>query len=219
MSLRSGLVSYPLNGYPVPGFKDTYYSYTFPGDESMVLTSRRRLESPFTLNQPMDNMLINYYNYSFPRSYDYSFPGSSYFSDKIRPYDYYPAITIGSNYYTYDNVNIDPDLRNRVVDYYQDKCEKWLKDTYADLLGYVSVRGSNVEFVKSEGDYSKGSQDIEKKSQFLREHIFRKKYIAEALERYANDSNVKWWDLRAKKSIVKPYLHDFLKAKIKHKIG
>jgi hypothetical protein len=138
------------------------------------------------------------------------------------------GLTIGKSYYSYPDVNSDPDLRNQMVRYYRDKVLQWLKTSFSDLLNYFAIRkgaggADYVDYVKDEKEYSNVNRDSdavkEKKIHHIRKILLSKKLIAKLLEAYTEHSQIKWWDLRKDKPNVKEYLHSKLRHKIKESLN
>jgi len=128
------------------------------------------------------------------------------------------AVTVGSNWFEYDDVNTDPELRNRVVRYFRDKMLEYLNEDGSDLLGYFTVKkkegGDIVEFNKTGDDHKDSASTKLTKIEYIRYNIMSKKFIAKTLEHYTEKKNMKWWDLKANKHSVERYIYSKLKDKI-----
>lgn len=129
------------------------------------------------------------------------------------------AVTVSNNWYQYDDVNSDPQLRNDVVRFFRDLTLEQLKTVFSDLLNYFVVKGKNVEYnnnTNDSGKDNKDSNDIKKiKIDFIHHNLLSKKFIAMLLERYTEIKYMKWWDLRKNKEFVSNYIYDKLKERIK----
>lgn len=130
----------------------------------------------------------------------------------------FPTV-VGTNWFDYDDVDADPEFRNKIVRFFRDKTLVWLKSSFSDLLNYFVIRNGQVELSKDHKDYdreNKDSDDVKnKKIEYIHYNILSKKFIAKSLEHYANTRQMKWWNLRDNKDIVKQSLYDELKQKIK----
>lgn len=124
----------------------------------------------------------------------------------------------------YPDINSDPDLRNRVVNYFRDKVKKWLTNSYSNILNYYVIeKGDNVVLIKDLKNYVRENNDSDsvkdKKINHIKSTIVTKKFIAKLLERYSEKNNIKWWDLHDNSRFVKEYIHRKLEDAIKSAIN
>lgn len=129
----------------------------------------------------------------------------------------------------YEDVNQDPDLRNRVVRwYYVHLRDQWL---YTDpelrsLAQYFKLAptangGQRAVMVSTvDGAQNKPITDddstIKKLLYPIRDHLLSKRRIAKVLEAYADKHDIKWWDLQDDKyhARIRHYMFRELKRKI-----
>ncbi len=123
------------------------------------------------------------------------------------------GLAFGSNFYEYDDVNSDPELRNNVVRYFRDKVLSFMANSYSDLLNHIAMKGSQYDVVKTDSSReNKDSLDVRnKKIEYIRAHVLSKRLIARLLERFTESTKMKWWNLRDNTEIVTDYLHAKLK--------
>jgi hypothetical protein len=104
----------------------------------------------------------------------------------------------------YEDVNWDPDLRNRVVRYYYNLAKrKWLYNNklFLDLVRYLRLHNNRPVLVASLADapeHAPASEDerlVRQKLAVVRDYLISKRRIARVLESYSERERVKWWDL------------------------
>jgi hypothetical protein len=123
------------------------------------------------------------------------------------------GLAFGKNFYEYDDVDADPELRNNVVRYFRDKMLSFMASSYSDLLNNIAVKGDKYDVVKSDSSRdNKDTMDVRnKKIEYVRSHVLSKRLIAKLLERFTENTRMKWWNLRANTELVTDYLHGKLK--------
>jgi len=119
-------------------------------------------------------------------------------------------------------VNDDPELRKRVTNWFYEKFNSWLQDSFKDLFRYLTIVDDKVVFVKNM--YQTPEQDTiitsKAKADFILTNIIRKHHIRHLLEKFAKKNNANWFDLTTKhKSDVKRYIHRKLEAHMKHAVN
>lgn len=193
------LADQPL-GYPSPVFN--WQNFDVEPSKYFTYFDPNKVVSP---NNNLENQILRKDNGNNGSNYEFI------------PY----PVSFSHNWYQYDDINSDPDLRNRVVRKYKDFILDWLNDSFSDLLNYFVVRKKDgndvVEFNKDakENQENKDSNDVKsKKIEYIKHNILHKRTIAKWLELYTVNHNLKWWDLSANRSIVKNYIYKKLHKKI-----
>jgi hypothetical protein len=125
----------------------------------------------------------------------------------------------------YEDLEADPDMRNRVVRWFYTRLKgEWLYEDaeFRSLGRYFIVRGEKVELVANSEQYNDPSyknpeepeRSLKLKLDLIRKHLVSKRRIARVLEKYAKKHSVKWWDLEDKWESIKHALYKELRRKI-----
>ena len=101
-------------------------------------------------------------------------------SNTPREFRYYPAPPIISSYYKYQNVNVDPNLQNKVTTDFHRKVLEWIKHD------------------KSFKKFKKFEKEL--KSEVGYEMIHK------ILKLFVKRGNTNWYDLKEQNSLVKDYI-------------
>lgn len=123
-------------------------------------------------------------------------------------YSSFPGISFGTNFYEYEDVDYDPELRNKVVRYFLSKLLSFMADSYSDLLNHIVVKGNSYDVIKTDSEKeNKDSMEVRnKKIEYIKNHVLSKRLVAKLLERFTKETKMKWWDLRDNTEIVADYL-------------
>jgi len=157
------------------------------------------------------------------------------FSEKIDyKKDYLPSLRIDTNEFDnktlnisyYQNINVDYKVQDRVVNYFYYKLlDKYLYEDLIDILNYFIIQNGEVKLISKLSDYKSDnyekdtSKDIEKKVDYIGEHIFTKKMMREILSMIVNENVISWVDLHKHSQIIKELVRKKIKNNIKHKLS
>lgn len=104
--------------------------------------------------------------------------------------------------------------------------DKWLyEEELCYLLKYLKIKNNVVSPISSENDYKDNKicddsvEDIEKKTDYIQEHILTKKNMKKLLQRILNELNYKWYELTNKEHLVVEVVERYLKTQLKERVG
>lgn len=125
----------------------------------------------------------------------------------------------------YEDLDADPDMRNRVVRWYYTRLKnEWLYQDkeFRSLARYFIIKDGKPILVSSSEQYKDSSfkdpdepeKNILLKLDLIRKYLINKRRIARVLEKYATKTETKWWDLEDAVDKVKIALYKELRRKI-----
>jgi len=111
---------------------------------------------------------------------------------------------------TYPNVNNDPELRKKMVRYYWNKINIWLKESnlYKQLYSKMYVVGDKINFGMDEKPENTRNNII--KYEYIIKEIINKKDLYNILDKFCKINDVNYWDLQDIniKNKVKNYIYN-----------
>lgn len=127
-------------------------------------------------------------------------------------YNTYPYNTFGVN--SFHDISRDKGTIKSVVKYYyQHMTKKWMKRDLSDVLNYFVIKGDgSVDIIESVSDYSPktykkySQEEIDKIIEFIKKYLLTKTTVTRVLEKYAESSKTKFYDLPNMKFYIKPLL-------------
>jgi hypothetical protein len=128
-----------------------------------------------------------------------------------KPYIYFTN-PIATTYNSYVDVNNDPQLRKRMVDYFYHKFKQsWLPFSYIKIQKFLTNKDGKIELIKNVDEYEKNTGNDDNKIDFIIKNIFGKHQIVVFLDKFVNANNLNWYDLKNKHS-------DRIKYELYHKL-
>jgi hypothetical protein len=126
---------------------------------------------------------------------------------------------------TYESIDNDPNLRNKMVDYFYDLVrDKWLLDELNDILNYFKYTNGEVKMITNMSEYSsknitKDTDDIaEKKVKFITKNLFDKYSMTDVLTKFTKGTNTKWVELPKNEYFIMKFVKEYLLKKLKKMI-
>ena len=150
----------------------------------------------------------------------------SYTNDKGSSYAISPLLSPVApvapmyNNVEYLNVNNDPDLIKSVTKYFYEKTmNTWLYSDFEEVLDYLKIKGDKISVVKNKKELEnntkdKSMKDIEKKIEFITNHVMTKYDMKSFLKKYALKSGLDLWKLKENKKYVKKSIMKKLISKL-----
>ena len=144
----------------------------------------------------------------------------------VRPafpmFPYYPYYTTPLVVPTYENLNRNPEVQERLTKYFYYKTlDDWLYDDLSSLMRHLKVSGNSVHVVKSEGDMDKediSQEAFDKKVEYVEKNIFSKDDMFDILMKIMNEADISLVKLPQNEYIVQGYVKKWLKKEFsKHK--
>ena len=123
-------------------------------------------------------------------------------------------------YYSYQNVNNDPDLIRSVTKYFfESTMNRWLYSDFQDLLKYLVIKKNKVHVVSSKDELSKNKidknmDDMKLKILFISEYVMTKYEMKKFLKKVALRNKLDLWKFKKYKSKIKKILFKKIKKKL-----
>jgi len=123
-------------------------------------------------------------------------------------------------YYSYQNVNNDPDLIRSVTKYFfESTMNRWLYSDFQDLLKYLVIKKNKVHVVGSKDELSKNKidknmDDMKLKILFISEYVMTKYDMKSFLKKVALRNRLDLWKFKKYKSKIKKILFKKIKNKL-----
>ena len=143
--------------------------------------------------------------YSYTRS-----PSGEYMEYRDRLVDaVVPIPAIVPQTTTYVDVNADPSLQKNMSKFFYEKLmNKWLPDSFSDLLDLVAVTGNKTKLVSKVKDTNKTTDgNRNAKIGYISEHVMSKYHIRSFLKKFVTKSGINWYDLKHNIKLVKKSLY------------
>jgi len=139
-------------------------------------------------------------------------------------------LTMPSSYlYDYDTgLNDNPLAQYQTIEYFWYKIlDKWLyEDDLCHLLKYLKInKDGNVEYISNESELKDNKicndsvKDVEKKADFIQEHIFGKSVMKKLLIKITRELDLKWYQLYKYENVVVQTAEHYLKKVLKERIS
>jgi len=124
-----------------------------------------------------------------------------------------PMLPMVPSILTYQDVNVDKNLRKEVTEYFFGKLLKnWLKYHYLNLYTMVKVSNGKANLVSSI-DESKSNQKNDPnenaiKYEFIVDNFITKKDMYKLLDKFRIHNNLNWWDLKQYSDDIRKYIQE-----------
>jgi hypothetical protein len=124
-----------------------------------------------------------------------------------------PMLPMVPSILTYQDVNVDKNLRKEVTEYFFSKLLKnWLKYHYLNLYTMVKVSNGKANLVSSI-DESKSNQKNDPnenviKYEFIVNEFITKKDMYKLLDKFRIKNNLNWWDLKQYSDDIRIYIQE-----------
>jgi hypothetical protein len=123
-------------------------------------------------------------------------------------------------YSMYQDINTDPELRDKMITYFYDKTVQSLKDEFSDLYKYVIQTNQDVRLIKNLNEYEKNDRKFTyPKMDFLLNHFIAPHKIKDIVKKYVAKNNIKWYDLKKYKESLLDYIHSKIRKNIKNQLN
>lgn len=99
--------------------------------------------------------------------------------------------------------------------------DKWLYNDFPNVLKYLVVEKNTVRLVKNEEEKEKNkvsndsTDDLEKKSDYIGEHILTEKSTKEILIRIMRELGLRWYELPHREQLLKDVIEKYIKKKLR----
>ena len=123
-------------------------------------------------------------------------------------------------YYSYQNVNNDPDLIRSVTKYFfESTMNRWLYSDFQELLRYLVIKKDKVNVVGNRDDLMKNKldnnmEDMRTKIRFISEYVMTKYDMKSFLKRLALKTGLDLWKFKKNKSKIKRAIYRKIKRKL-----
>jgi hypothetical protein len=128
------------------------------------------------------------------------------------------------NYYEYEDVNEDPNLKNEIVRWYTHFTKThWIYRGFKSLASYIVPSNdtfkydviASFEIFDKDAYLQLSEEELQRRLDFIIKACGVGKWlIARVLEKYVKNTGCKWWDLKKHKDTVKPLIYKKIKAEI-----
>jgi hypothetical protein len=125
----------------------------------------------------------------------------------------------------YETIDNDPNVREKMVDYYFDKLrDEYLLDEMNDLLAFFTYKDGKVHMIKRISDYNADSiahdtdATAEKKVEYIEEHIFGKNDLKYFMKEFTKKTSTKYVEIPKNEIAFRETLRKYIKRKIKKMI-
>lgn len=120
----------------------------------------------------------------------------------------------------YNSLNDNKEFRGTMVKHYYYKLlDKWLSMFMTDVLGYMRIEGDKAVLIKSLSEYKPTTSDdlksIEKKADYIGEHIVTKKRMYKYLSDFTRRHHIEWVNIPEHEKDIKKELHYAIGKKLK----
>ena len=127
------------------------------------------------------------------------------------------------NVVSYQDVNNDRVLVNRMSDYFQDKIlNNWLKFHFLDLYKLLIVSGGKASLIKSINDLDNNTKsdnhETAVKYEFLVENYFGRKDLMGLLNKFRKMNSINWWDLKKYSDELRKFIYSKVKQYMRREI-
>jgi hypothetical protein len=123
-------------------------------------------------------------------------------------------------YSIYQDINTDPDLRDKMITYFSEKTIHMLKDDFSDLYKYVIQTNNEVRLIKNLNEYEKNDRKFTyPKLDFIINNFASPSKIKEIIKKYVAKNNLKWYDLKKYKDSLLDYIHSKIRKNIKNQLN
>jgi len=129
----------------------------------------------------------------------------------MKPY-FVPPPVIGS-IYKYPNVNKDKSMREYVTNYFRNKINRWLRESYYNELKQ-KFQVKNNQVIESSNNKTLNKNEDDLITEYIYQNYYDYRTTYKLLKSYAKKNKLKWWDLRKNKNYIKIFFFKYLKKKL-----
>lgn len=123
-------------------------------------------------------------------------------------------------YSIYQDINTDPELRDKMITYFYDKTIQNLKDDFSDLYKYIIQSNNDVRLIKNLNEYEKNDRKFTyPKMDFLVNNFASHSKIKDIIKKYVAKNNINWYDLKKYKDSILDYIHSKIRKNIKNQLN
>lgn len=102
---------------------------------------------------------------------------------------------------------------------------KWMYSDLSHVLKYLKVNGDKVDFIGASSEFKSNKiandsiDDVEKKTDFIAEHILTENDMRKILNRVTKESGLKWYDLPKIENMIVDTVEKFILKKMKERVS
>jgi len=118
-----------------------------------------------------------------------------------------PMLPMVPSILTYQDLNVDQNLRKEVTEYFFNKLLKnWLKYHYLNLYSMVKVSNGKASLVASSNEVKNDPTENAIKYEYIIDNFITKKDMYKLLDKFRRHNNLNWWDLKQYSDNIRKYI-------------